>query len=152
MALDVEVPDPPSLRDPQHPGAYEAVDVTEELPSDDHRRDDLAAFLRDGAWERGFEEWAEHTFLNEEEFDIIRDLSVIEAFDFYWDPNQDEVGYRAPTLPDPVPDPYDDVVDRELREGIEGELDDLGRVVSEVLENDYVLRDEESFGFFSEEE
>ena len=151
MALDVEVPDPPPLRGPQSRGEYEAIDMTDEQPEDDYRREAIEGFLEEGAWREAFGEWAEYTYLTEEEFEVVTDLNLIEAFDFYWDPNADEVGYRAPTLPDDLPEPHDATLDPGDVEGIEEELDSLGRTVSEMLENDYVLRDEEEFGFFSEE-
>jgi hypothetical protein len=55
------------------------------------------------------------------------------------------VGYRAPTLSDDERGTFDDP------NGIEAELDSLGRVVSETLENDYLLRDEDEFGFFGDD-
>jgi hypothetical protein len=55
------------------------------------------------------------------------------------------VGYRAPTLPEDEREAFDDP------DGIEAEIDSLGRVVSEVLENDHLLRDEDEFGFFADE-
>jgi hypothetical protein len=51
MTLDVEVPDPPSLRRPQSRGEYEAIDMTDREPTDDHRREELEGFLREGAWQ-----------------------------------------------------------------------------------------------------
>lgn len=146
MALDVEVPDPPSLSGPQTRGEYEAIGAPDEEVEDDYRREELETFLAEGAWGDAFEEWAAHTELGEVEFAHV-DWSVIDGFDFYWDPNTDEVGYRAPTLPDDVRDG----VSTEDADLIDAELDSLGRVVTETLENDYLLRDDETWGFFDEE-
>lgn len=152
MTLDVELPEPPALRDPQDRGDYEAIDMRDQQPVDDYRRETLAGFLAEGAWRDAFEEWAEHTYLTEAEFDLVVDLGLIEGYDFYWDPATDDVGYRAPTLPDEIPDHHASLEAADI-EAIDGELDALGRVVSEVLENDYVLRDgEEAFGFFADSE
>lgn len=145
MTLDVEVPDSPPLRGPQSRGEYASIDMTDQEPADDHRREEIGAVLREGAWRDAFEEWAEHTFLSETEFATVSDLGLLERFDFYWDPTTDEVGYRAPTVPGEATDRFDDV------QGVEGALDSLGRVVSEVLENDYLVRDADEFGFFADD-
>ncbi|MFB6080845.1 MAG: hypothetical protein ABEJ81_07600 [Haloferacaceae archaeon] len=149
MGLDVEVPDPPSLRGPQTRGAYEAIagpDEDEEV-DDDYRREELATVLDEGAWADAFEEWAAYTDLTDAEFEAAVRRDVIDGFDFYWDPGTDEVGYRAPDLPEEVR-----AAVGEDAETIETELDALGRVVSEVLENDYLRRDDETFGLFADEE
>jgi hypothetical protein len=145
MPLDVDVPDAPSLRGPQFRGEYEAIDMTDQEPADDYRREVLEDFLEEGAWQDAFEEWTEFTALSAEEFRTVRDQELIERFDFYWDPATDEVGYRAPSLADDERAGFDDP------DGVEGELDSLARVVSEVLENDYLLRDDEEFGFFADD-
>jgi hypothetical protein len=145
MALDAEVPDPPPLHGPQSRGEYAAIDMTDRELTDDYRREELEAVLRDGAWQDAFEEWAEQAQLTSEEFGTAVELGLIERFDLYWDPSTDEVGYLAPTLTDEEREAFEDP------EGVDAELDSLGRVVSETLENDYLLRDEEGFGFFDEE-
>jgi hypothetical protein len=142
MSLDVEIPDSPPLRGPQGRGDYAAIDMTDREPDDDHRRGEIAAALREGAWRDAFQEWTEHTYLTAPEFERVRELGLLERLDFYWDPGDGEVGYRAPTVEDR--DAVDDP------DGIEEELDSLGRVVSETLENDYLGRDPESeLGFFA---
>jgi hypothetical protein len=145
MVLDAEVPDPPSLRGPQSRGEYEAIDMTDQEPTDDYRREELEGVLRDGAWQDAFEEWAEHTHLTDAEFEGAVELGLIERFDLYWDPATDDVGYRAPTLNGEEREAFDDP------DGVDAELDSLGRVVSETLENDYLLRDENDFGFFADD-
>ena len=152
MALDVEIPDPPSLSGPQSRGTYEAIDMTDVEPSDDYRRETIATMLAEGAWAAAFEEWADHTYLSEAEFDVVATLELFEDYDFYWDPAADEVGFRAPSLPATLPAPFDERFDQGDREGIAEELDALGRVVTERLESDYLLRDEEDFGFFADDD
>ncbi|MFC4550408.1 MULTISPECIES: stage III sporulation protein AB [Halorussus] len=147
MTLDVETPDPPALRGPQHPGDYDAVDELEDETGDTHRRENLAEFLQNGAWEDAFEEWAEHTYLTDEEFRVVRELGLIDEFDFYWNPSDEDVGYRAPTVPDELPEPYDETLERGDVQGIDEALDALGRTVSEVMENDYIHRDASEFGY-----
>jgi len=147
MTLDVEVPDPPALRGPQSRGEYEAIDMTDERPEDDYRREEVENFLREGAWQDAFEAWAEETFVSEAEFESVRRLGLFQRYDFYWDPATDDVGYRAPTLPADVRREFGDGE----ADGIDEELDSLGRIVTEVLENDYLLREDETFGFFEEE-
>lgn len=147
MALDVLIPDPPSLSGPQPRGEYEAIENPVENSGDDYRREELATILADGAWEDAFDEWAAHTGLTEETFEVITEYNLTDEFDFYWNAENDEVGYRSPTLPDAARD----ALDLEIVDDIELELDSLGRVVSEMLENDYLLRDDETFGFFADE-
>lgn len=147
MALDVSVPDPPSLSGPQPGGEYEAIDTTAEVAEDDYRREEIQQILEDGAWHDGFEEWTTHTGLTADDFESVVERGLIDKFDFYWEPATDEVGYRSPTFSESARSELGvgDVAD------IESELDSLGRVVSEMLENDYLLRDDETFGFFDDE-
>lgn len=145
MGLDVEVPAPPPLTGPQGRGAYEAIDMTDRSVEDDYRREEVAAVLEDGAWRDAFEEWGQTTMLTAAEVETAAELGLFAGLDFYWDPSTDDVGYQVPPVPEAHRDAFDDP------KGAEGELDDLGRIVSEVLENDYLRRDENDFGFFEEE-
>ncbi|WP_336002021.1 hypothetical protein [Halorientalis halophila] len=147
MALEVERPDPPDLSGPGDPGDYDAVEEPEEWTGDDAPRRALAEMLEAGAWEDAFEEWRRGTSLSAEQFQAVVDLSVIDRFDFHYNPNAEDVGYRAPELLDDRPAPYDAALDRDDVQEIEGQLDDLGRIVSEVLENDYIDRSSEEFGY-----
>jgi hypothetical protein len=146
MSLDVEIPDPPPLYGPQSRGDYASVDMADERVEDDYRREEIASFLADGAWQDAFEEWAEETFLTDTEFESILEFGLIEQFDFYWNPNTDDVGYQAPTLTTAQRRELDDDA-----QDLDAELDSLGRIVTETLENDYLLRDEETVGFFADE-
>ncbi|SHG80710.1 hypothetical protein [Halobaculum gomorrense] len=150
MTLDVDVSDPPSLRGPRSRGEYDAVDAGEDESGDDYRRETIQTALHDGAWGDAFAEWADSTYLSVEEFETVGRLGLFGEFDFYWDPAGDEVGYRAPSIPE---------ADREVfpdrgADGVDEELDDLGRAISEMLESDYLRRDEEDdeSDFFAEEE
>jgi len=145
MALDVSVPDPPSLHGPQTRGEYEAIDPEIVDTEDDYRREEVEGFLEAGAWQDAFEEWWDRAGVSAEEFGVVEEHGLIDAFDFYWDPASDEVGYRAPTLPDTIRAEFEDPGEVDM------ELDSLGRIVSETLENDYLLRDEDEFGFFDDE-
>ena len=146
MSLDVEIPDAPPLHGPQSRGEYAAIDTTDEEPGDDHRREEVATALEEGAWHDAFEEWAEHTYLSESEFETAAGLGLFGRFDFYWDPSADDVGYRAPTVASDERGAFDDV------QGVDNALDSLGRVVSETLENDYLVRGADDFGFFADED
>lgn len=147
MSLDVSVPDPPSLSGPQPGGEYEAIGTDAEAGEDDYRREEIERVLADGAWHDAFEEWTTHTDLTVADFETVLEAGLIDRFDFYWDPASDEVGYRSPTLPE---DAGHDL-DVASRNDVATELDELGRIVSEILENDYLRRDEETFGFFDDE-
>lgn len=142
MALDVDVPEPPDLSNRGTPRGFEWQDET--LGSEDFYREDIEDLLQEGAWTEGFEEWSEYTNLDAEHVRILSDLGLFQSFDFYWDPTEDRLRFDAPTVPD-------DWQEREVTESLDsstvsmldGELDDLGRVVQEVLE-DYLDRNDEA--------
>lgn len=153
MALDVEIPEPPDLDRPVDPdiGGYESVDPEEDPVGDDYRRQELAGLLDAGAWADAFEEWRASTYLTTDEYRAVVDLELIDEIDLYWNPADDDVGYRVPDVPSDRPSPYDTSLDPDDRQTIEAELDSLARIVTEHLERDYLRREEEEFGFFSEE-
>lgn len=148
MGLDVEPPEPPDLRGPTAPDGYEAVERTDETVHDDYRREELTAFLEDGAWAAAFEEWAEHTMLAEEQFRAAVDAGLVAGLDFYWEPATGDVGYRVPPASEALAGTPTDDADREA---IEEELAELARTVSARLE-DVVDRDGDEFGFFADTE
>lgn len=152
MSLDVETPDPPTLHGPGDPGEYDAVDDPDEWTGATAPREALADFLEAGAWEDAFDEWCQETYLTEAEFRLVVDAGLIDEFDFFWNEAAEDVGYRAPSVPDDLGDWTDEGIEGEAIDvrGIDGELDDLGRTVSEVLENEYISRTGEEFGFFAD--
>jgi len=136
MTLDVETPPPPELR-AMDPNEYDDTQVFEDA---DYRRDEIGAFLEDGAWERAFEAWAEDTDLDEAAFGIVEDLGLIREFDFFWDSHADRVGYHAPGIPE-------DWKEREVHpeldtwgtvSAINAGLTGLGQVVCDVLKEEYI--------------
>jgi hypothetical protein len=137
MALDVEVPPRPELRPAASVEDYDDVDVQADA---DLRREELDEFLADGAWERAFNEWAEHTDLTEGEFAIAADLGLFERFEFFWDDFADRVGYHSPGVPEdwkerglhPELESWSEV------SAINAELAGLGRTVAELLGSEYV--------------
>ena len=137
MGLTVETPDPPALTDALDPAEYDDVEVV--APAN-YRREELAQFLRDGAWEEAFQSWAERAHMTEDEFMIATDLSLIETFDFFWDDFANRVGYHAPGLPE-------DWREREIHPALESwgmvssinaGLTELGQEVCDVLEDEYI--------------
>ncbi|MFC6767608.1 hypothetical protein [Natrinema soli] len=146
MTLDVEVPDPPRLRGPQDPGDYDAVDEPEEWTGDDVRREELADFLDAGAWEDAFDEWSANASLTEDEFRALLERGLFAELDFYWNQSAEDVGYRTPPVPDELASTHDGLDQSDI-DDLEEALDSLGRTVSEVLENDYIHRDGEEFGY-----
>lgn len=136
MSLDVEVPDPPELREVD-PSEYEDAEVVGDT---DYRRDELEEFLREGAWDQAWDEWAAHTDVDEEEFSIVQDLRMIQQFDFFWDGFAERVGYHAPGIPE-------DWKERDLHpemnswstvSSINAGLTELGQVVCDVLKDEYI--------------
>jgi hypothetical protein len=148
MTLDVPIPDPPSLSGPRSRDDYDAVGNPEEDAGDDYRRDAIADALAEGAWADGFAEWAAETDLTETAFETVQRHELVDEFDFYWDPAAEDVGYRAPALPAAARNDLESTA----ADDFDAELDTLGRIVSEFLENDYLRRDEDTFGFFPDDE
>jgi hypothetical protein len=145
MALDVSVPEPPDLSNRGTPRGFEWQDET--FGAEDFYREDLEDLLQEGAWSEGFEEWAAYTDLEEDHVRIVGELDLFRAFDFYWDPTEDRLRFDAPTLPD---DWRERAATESLDTGtvsmIDTALQDLGRAVSETLE-DYVERNEDNAEF-----
>jgi hypothetical protein len=136
MSLDVEVPDPPELREVD-PSEYEDAEVVGDA---DYRREEIEEFLRDGAWDRAWDEWAAHTDVDEEEFAIVQDLDMIQDFDFFWDGFAERVGYHAPGLPE-------DWKERDLHpeldswntvSSINAGMTEFGQIVCDVLKEEYI--------------
>jgi len=136
MSLRVEPPTAPELR-AVDPNEYDDTEVSGDT---DYRREEIEEYLRDGAWERAFYEWTEHTDMDEEEFRIVVDLDLMERFDFFWDSYAERVGYHAPGLPE-------DWKERDIHPGIDSwgtvsainaGLTELGQVVCDVLKDAYI--------------
>jgi len=136
MGLDVETPDPPELQ-AVDPNEYEDAEIVGDT---EYRREEIEQFLRDGAWDRAFDEWAAHTDLDAEGFEIVTDLELIRRFDFFWDSHADRVGYHAPGLPE-------DWKERDIHpgldswgtvSGINAGLTELGQIVCDVLREEYI--------------
>lgn len=137
MALDVPVPDPPSLDDGPDPDSYEDVTV---VADSDYRRDELEAFLREGAWEEAFLRWAADTEMTAEEFAIVRDLDLIAAYDYFWDDFADRVGYHAPGITEDwrERDLHPDLDSWGTVSSINAGLTELGQLVCDVLAEEYI--------------
>ena len=135
MSLDVDTPAPPEL---------EAIDPNEyedaEVQGSEYRREDLETFLRDGAWADAFEQWAETSDLDPEEWRIVEDLGMTSQFDFFWDSFADRVGYHAPGIPEDWKerDLHPDLDSWGTVSGINAGLTELGQVVCEVLKDEYI--------------
>jgi len=136
MALEADAPTPPELQETD-PEEYDDASVEGQ---GDYHRDELEAFLKEGAWGDAFDEWAAHTDMDDEEFDIATDLGLFQGFDFFWDDFADRVGYHAPGIPE-------DWREREYHPGIDSwgtvssinaGLTEFGQVVSETLKQEYV--------------
>lgn len=136
MSLNVEMPEPPELREID-PAEYDDAEVVGDT---DYRRDELEGFLRDGAWDQAWDEWTAHTDVDEDEFAIVRDLELIQRFDFFWDAFAERVGYHAPGLPE-------DWKERDLHpeldswstvSSINAGMTELGQIVCDILKDEYI--------------
>jgi hypothetical protein len=139
MSLDVDPPEPPDLTTPEKSVAdYDDAEVAN--PDASLRRDDLDSFLRDGAWTRGFNEWAEHTDLSEDEYAVARDLGLFREFDFFWDDAVGRVGYHSPGVPETwrERDLHPDLDSWATASTINASLAELGDTVAELLTDEYV--------------
>ncbi|RJT06713.1 hypothetical protein [Halococcus sp. IIIV-5B] len=136
MSLAVETPSPPSLESGVDADAYDDADVG----GDEYRRDELEAFLEEGAWEEAFTAWAAETGMTEREFAIVRDLGLVQRFDFFWDDFADRVGYHAPGLPEDWKerDIHPDLDSWNAVSSINAGLTELGQEVCDVLKSDYI--------------
>ncbi|WP_158056698.1 hypothetical protein [Halorussus halophilus] len=137
MTLDVATPDPPELETGKDTQEYDDVEVQGDT---DYRRDELETFLRDGAWAQAFGEWSEHTDLTEAEFTIVEDLGLLREFDFFWDDFADRVGYHAPGIPEDwkVKEYHEELNSWNTVSGINAAMTELGQVVCDVLETDFI--------------
>jgi len=145
MTLDVDAPSPPELTTGEKSVSdYEDADVQADANASFHR-EDLESFLHDGAWERAFGEWAEHTDVSETEYGVARDLGLFEEFDFFWDSAVGRVGYHAPGVPEDwrERDLHPDLDSWATSSTINAGLAELGDTVSELLTEEYVDWDEE---------
>ncbi|MFB6234663.1 MAG: hypothetical protein ABEH81_05340 [Halopenitus sp.] len=135
MSLDVDPPEPPELSGVD-PNEYEDAEVE----GDEYRRDEMEQFLREGAWEQAFEQWAAGSDLDAETWRIVEDIDMISRFDFFWDDFADRVGYHAPGLPEDWKqrDIHPDLDSWERVSGINAGLTELGQIVCEVLKEDYI--------------
>lgn len=136
MALDVNPPDPPELKEVD-PNQYEDAEVVGDT---DYKRDEIETLLYQGAWEQAFYEWADHTDLDEDEFEIMTHLDMIQQFDFFWDAFAERVGYHAPGIPEDWKerDLHPDLKSWETVSGINAALAELGDTVSRTLKEDYI--------------
>jgi hypothetical protein len=136
MTLEVDVPAPPELN-AVDPNEYEDATVAADA---DYRRDELEAFLQEGAWEEAFAAWAADTDVSEDEWAVVEELDLVSQFDFFWDDFADRVGYHAPGIPE-------DWRERKLHpnldswgmvSSINAGLTELGQLVCEVLKDEYI--------------
>jgi hypothetical protein len=141
MALDVEVPDPPSL-EAVDPNEYEDATVAGDT---DYHREDIERFLQAGAWSAAFEEWAANTDVDETTYDICVDLDLFARYDFFWDAFADRVGYHAPGIPEDWKerDLHPDLDSWTRVSTINAALTQLGQTICDHLEADYVDWSEE---------
>ena len=136
MSLNVEVPAPPELNQID-PNEYEDAEV---LGDTDYRREELEAFLEEGAWEEAFDEWADHTDLDDADFEIVDELEMIQQFDFFWDAFADRVGYHAPGIPEDWKERkyHPKLESWETVSEINASLAELGETVSRTLKEHYI--------------
>jgi len=135
MTLDVDTPDPPELREVD-PNEYDDAEVS----GGEYRRDELEAFLREGAWEEAFTQWARGSDLDAAEWAIVEDLELVSRFDFFWDDFADRVGYHALGLPEDWKerDLHPDLDSWGTVSAINAGLTELGQITCEVLKDEYI--------------
>ena len=137
MSLNVERPPAPALETGMDATEYENADLA---GGKDYRREELQAFLTEGAWAEAFDRWAATTDLATEEFEIAEELDLFSEFDFFWDDFADRVGYHAPGIPEDWKerDYHPRLTSWETVSSINASLTELGQIVSDILKDDYV--------------
>lgn len=137
MSLDVETPEPPELDYSMDVSEYDDVTVVSDA---DYRREELDAFIQDGAWTRAFNEWAEHTDVTPDEWQIVLDLGLLREYDFFWDDFANRVGYHAPGIPEDWRERnlHVDLTSWGMVSSINAGLTELGQTVSDLLKTEYV--------------
>jgi len=136
MPVTAEPPDPPTLESVD-PNEYEDAEVVGDT---DYRREEIETFLREGAWDEAFEMWAADTDLDDDGFGIVVDIEMLQHFDFFWDGFADRVGYHAPGIPEDwkARDYHPDLDSWNAVSGINAAMTELGQVVCDTLETDYI--------------
>ena len=136
MSLDVDPPEPPELQETD-PNEYDDAEVVGDT---DYKRTELEEFLKSGAWEEAFAEWAESSDMDEQEFQIVTDLDLIQQFDFFWDSFAERVGYHAPGIPEDWKerDYHPDLDSWGTASAINAGLTELGQITCEVLKSEYI--------------
>jgi hypothetical protein len=136
MSLAVETPAPPTLETGIDADEYDDAEVG----GDEYRREELQELLETGAWDEAFEQWAADTDMTEAEFAIVRDLDLVERFDFFWDDFAGRVGYHAPGLPEDWKerDIHPDLDSWGAISSINAGLTELGQTVCDVLKDEYI--------------
>lgn len=94
--------------------------------------------LKEGAWKEGIEEWKKD--VKKEDMNLIKELQLLDNFEFFWDDNVDRVGYEAPSIPsDWKAKEYSDIVESWAQVSrINVGLNELGEKVRKILEEDYL--------------
>ena len=135
MTLDVETPPPPELESQVDAEEYDDVNVE----VSDYRREELADFLAEGAWEQAFGLWARETPMDEATYEVVRDLDLLDRFDFFWDDFANRVGYHAPGIPEDWRERavHPDLDSWERVSTINAGLTELGQTVCDVLKDEY---------------
>jgi len=135
MSLDADPPTPPSL-ETVDPSEYDDTEVA----GDEYHREELEAFLREGAWREAFDRWSADAEVDADVWAIAGELGLFAGFDFFWDDFADRVGYHAPGVPE-------DWKQRDLHpeldswaqvSAVNAALTEFGQVVCEVLKEEYV--------------
>jgi hypothetical protein len=136
MSIDVDTPSPPELEG-MDPNEYEDADVVGDT---DYRRDELEAYLEEGAWEQAFETWCEQAEIDESVYAIMLDLELFGRYDFFWDSYAERVGYHAPGIPEDWKerDYHPDIDSWTTVSGINAALTELGQEVCDVLKDEYI--------------
>jgi hypothetical protein len=136
MTLDVETPQPPELQSQVDAEEYDDVNVE----VSDYRREELGAFLEEGAWERAFDLWTDETSMDETTYEVVLELGLIDRFDFFWDDFADRVGYHAPGIPEDwrEREVHPELDSWERVSAINAGLTELGQTVCDVLKEEYI--------------
>ncbi len=105
------------------------------MDMDDEKLRDL---LDDGVWEDAIVRWRDDGDLSREDYELIRDIDLLDEYEFFWDEEVDRVGYECPSIPkDWKTESYSDRIDSWAQVSrINMALNELGNTVREIVEEE----------------
>ncbi|MDY6764095.1 MAG: hypothetical protein SV377_00135 [Halobacteria archaeon] len=96
--------------------------------------------LEEGAWEEALDEWKRTSNLTDEDLELIKELGLLEEYEFFWDPHVGRVGFESSSIPKnwKSQDYADKIKSWGQVSKINMALSDLGDIGRRILEEEYL--------------